>query len=86
MFKRNFFYQNNLLKRDKYYNPAGNKAFYLEYTYDNNQQVILVEKVKLDGQRLKNIENQYNANGLLIGKIEYNAKGGFLTYYKYTYD
>jgi hypothetical protein len=86
MYKRNFLYEGDQLIREVYYNPAGNKAFYLEYTYDDNKNVLQIEKVRLDGRRFKNTDFKYNAQGILVGKIEYNATGGFLTYYKYTYE
>jgi hypothetical protein len=85
-FKRNIIYENGKIKWEQYYNPAGNKAFMLEYTYDAMGFLSLIEKVLPDGTRLKNAVYQYNSLGLITGKISYNRLGKIRSYYKYAYE
>ena len=85
-FKRSLTYKNDQLIREEYYNPAGNKAFYLEYTYNTKNLLSQIEKVLLDGTRLKNAIYQYNSVGLLIGEIDYDRYGKMQSYYKYSYE
>ena len=85
-FKRHLIYSKDVLLKEEYYNPSGNKAFYLEYFYDTNNQLTEIEKVLLDGTRLKNTRYQYNDSGLITGKINYDRKGKMIAYYKYSYE
>jgi hypothetical protein len=86
MYRRIFVYENSLLKQEEYYNPAGQKAFYLEYSYDPKNNLAEIEKVLLNGTRLKNAVYQYSTEGLLLGKIEYDRNGKMTSYYKYSYE
>lgn len=85
-FTRTLVYKNNKIEKEIYTNPAGNVAFFLEYTYNNNMQVIEIEKVLLDGSRLKNTLFNYNSAGLIIRKINYDRYGNLESYYTYQYN
>ena len=84
-FKRNFIYEKGLLVKEQYINPAGKNAFYLEYIYNHEGVLERIDKVLLDGSRLKNAVYDYQ-NGLLTGEIIYDRYGKMESYYKYIYE
>lgn len=85
LFKHTYIYEDGKLIKEVYTNPAGNLAFYLEYTYDIYGNIVEIEKVKTNETRLKNAIFNYNTAKLLLGKITYDRNGQLSAYYKYEY-
>lgn len=85
-FKRDFVYDKQQLIKEEYTNPAGQKAFFLEYTYNTRGLLVQVEKVLLNGTRLKNAVYKYNEKDLITGEIKYDRYGKIVSYYKYSYE
>ncbi len=84
-YEKTLSWKKGVLVQEEYVDNAGEFVFFLDYYYDVNGYLSLVEKVLKGNKKLYARQYKYNKYGNIYGKIEFDSGGRMKNYYKYNY-